>query len=276
MKFIASISFGKDSLAMLLKLLELNYPLDEVVYFDIGVEFDSIRNNAERMKPILSEKGIEFTILYPKESFIYNMTERPVRKRKGECQKGWLWCGGNARWGTGMKLEAIAENNAKYGEEMIVEYVGVASDERLRINRDRQGNRVKIYPLVECGMTEKDCLDYCYQQGYDWQEYEPILDKYIRLYDILPRVSCWCCRNKNLDELRNYYHYLPSYWNRLKEMQCKLPCDPMKKASGSVFDLEKRYMLEDKWIADGREKEIRSKKFFEELKMKLKEENRKE
>ena len=75
----------------------------------------------------------------------------------------------------------------------------------------------------------------------------------------------------NLDELRNYYHYLPSYWNKLKEIQCKLPCDPMKKASGSVFDLEKRFMLEDKWIADGREKEIRSKKFFEELKTILKE-----
>ena len=114
-------------------------------------------------------------------------------------------------------------------------------------------------------MTEKDCLDYCYAQGYDWLEYEPILKKNVRLYDILPRVSCWCCRNKNLDELRNYYHYLPSYWNRLKEMQSKLPCDPMKKAGGSVFDLEKRFMLEDKWIAEGREKEIRSKKFFEEL-----------
>ena len=49
-------------------------------------------------------------------------------------------------------------------------------------------------------------------------------------------------------------------------MQSKLPCDPMKKASGSVFDLEKRFMLEDKWIAEGREKEIRSKKFFKELK----------
>lgn len=53
MKFIASVSFGKDSLAMLLRLLEEKYPLNEVVYFDIGVEFDSIRANAERMKPIL-------------------------------------------------------------------------------------------------------------------------------------------------------------------------------------------------------------------------------
>lgn len=32
MKYIASVSFGKDSLAMLLMLIEKQYPLDEVVF----------------------------------------------------------------------------------------------------------------------------------------------------------------------------------------------------------------------------------------------------
>ena len=160
MKFIASVSFGKDSLAMLLKLLELEYPLDEVVYFDIGVEFDSIRNNAEKMKKVLSNKEIEFTILKPKEPFIWCMTEKPVTKRNGTLQCGYKWCGGCARWGTALKLDAIKDNNKKYGEEMIVEYVGVAADERQRINRKKNGNRIKVYPLVEWEMKEKDCLEY--------------------------------------------------------------------------------------------------------------------
>ena len=34
MRYIASVSFGKDSLAMLLRLLEENKPLDEVVFYD--------------------------------------------------------------------------------------------------------------------------------------------------------------------------------------------------------------------------------------------------
>ena len=106
---------------MLLKILELGYPLDEVVYFDIGVEFDSIRNNAEKMKPILSEKGVKFTILEPKEPFVYCMCEKPVKKANGTLQSGYKWCGGCARWGTTLKLDAIKKNNAKYGEEMIVE-----------------------------------------------------------------------------------------------------------------------------------------------------------
>lgn len=65
MKYIASCSFGKDSLAMILLLLEKNYPLDEVVYFDIGAEFKSIYNNVEKIKKLLEEKNIIFTVLKP-------------------------------------------------------------------------------------------------------------------------------------------------------------------------------------------------------------------
>ena len=40
-------------------------------------------------------------------------------------------------------------------------------------------------------MTEKECLKYCYQHGFEWKEAS------VRLYDVLDRVSCWCCANKN-------------------------------------------------------------------------------
>jgi len=237
MKFILSCSFGKDSLAMLLKILELGYPLDEVVYFDIGVEFDSIRKNAERMKQILADKGIEFTILEPKEPFVYCMCEKPVAKRNGGTQKGYKWCGGCARWGTALKLDAIKKNNAKYGDEMIVEYVGVASDERQRINRQRNGNRIKIYPLVEWEMTEADCLEYCYDHGWHWSEngYE--------LYDLLDRVSCKYCKNKNLKELRNIYHFMPEVWQELKDLQDKVKMP--YKDSKTIHEIEARFITED-------------------------------
>lgn len=39
MKYVASVSFGKDSLAMLLVLIEENWPLDEVIFYDTGMEF---------------------------------------------------------------------------------------------------------------------------------------------------------------------------------------------------------------------------------------------
>lgn len=42
MIYIASVSWGKDSTAMLLRLLSENKPLDEVVFFDTGMEFQAI------------------------------------------------------------------------------------------------------------------------------------------------------------------------------------------------------------------------------------------
>lgn len=237
MKYIASVSFGKDSLAMLLKLLELGYPLDEVIYFDIGVEFACVRANVEKMKKILEERNIKFTILKPKKSFLYNMTEKEVTKRNGKKQKGYKWCGGCTRWGTTLKLEAIAINNKKYGDEAIVEYVGIAADERHRINRKRNGNRVKLYPLVEWEMEEKDCLEYCYSKGWHWYEngYE--------LYDLLDRVSCKYCKNKNLKELRNIYHFMPEIWEELKILQdiVQMPYKDGK----TIYDLEARFISED-------------------------------
>lgn len=222
---------------MLLKLLALEYPLDEVVYFDIGVEFDSIRNNAIKMKEILNKKNIPFTILSPKEPFLWCMTEKPVNKRSGSQQCGYKWCGGCARWGTKLKLDAITDNNKKYGDEMIAEYVGVAADERQRINRNRSGNRIKIYPLIEWSMTEQDCLNYCYAKGWHWNEngYE--------LYDLLDRVSCKFCKNKNLKELRNIYHFMPTVWQELKTLQNKIQI-PFH-GDQSVHDLEIRFISED-------------------------------
>ena len=42
MRHIASVSFGKDSLAMVLELMRREDPLDEAVFFNTGMEFDAI------------------------------------------------------------------------------------------------------------------------------------------------------------------------------------------------------------------------------------------
>ena len=43
-RYVASVSWGKDSLAMLWLLLGKNYPLHEVVFYDTGMEFQAIYN----------------------------------------------------------------------------------------------------------------------------------------------------------------------------------------------------------------------------------------
>ena len=56
MAFYASVSFGKDSLAMLLLLLEKKMPLDEVIFYNSGMEFQAIYDIRDQMKPVLEDR----------------------------------------------------------------------------------------------------------------------------------------------------------------------------------------------------------------------------
>ena len=244
MKFIASCSFGKDSLAMVLRILEENLPLDEVIFFDTGMEFDSIYHNRDRMKRLLAERKILFFELSSKNHFLFDMFVRPVKYRNPETKQypihyGYEWCGGRGiRWGTSGKLSAIMNHYKEYYQnEEITEYIGIAADEPERINDNYKKGIIKVYPLVDWRMTENDCLTYCYDHGWDWNE------NGVELYSVLDRVSCWCCQNKNLRELKNIYMYLPEYWQRLRGLQSRIDI-PMKGEGKSVFQLEDRFKKE--------------------------------
>lgn len=170
-RIVASISFGKDSLAMLLKILETKQKIDEVVFVDTGMEFQDIYDIEERIKKLLKKNNIKYTKLSFDKPFEYYMFEHV--KKNGE--KGYSWCGGRCRWGTAKKLQLLN----KYCKNAI-QLVGIALDEPHRIKNEPN----KLYPLIDFEMSEKDCLEYCYSKGFYWEE------NGIRLYDILDRVSC--------------------------------------------------------------------------------------
>lgn len=243
-KYIASVSFGKDSLAMLLMLLNRGEPLDEVIFYDTGMEFQAIYRIRDKIVKILADKNIKYTELKPKLPFEYMMFDKPVNHRDGTNSKGYQWCGGRCRWGTSEKNRTIKKYiKENYGTDY-KEYVGIAYDEQHRMKNDEN----KLYPLIDWNMTESDCLKYCYDNGYDWVE------DGVDLYSILDRVSCWCCANKNLKELRSYYKYLPTYWNKLKRLQMKTN-RPFRNNKESIFDLEKRFENEIKQLMDSLFKE---------------------
>lgn len=256
---IANVSCGKDSLAMVLNHISRGRKLDEVVMYDTGVEFGAIYDTWDKLTEYLDTIGIRHTVLYPKTPFLYDMTERLVNNRDGSgTHPGYSWCGGRCRWGTTAKtatLDAYAD-----GKGAIV-LVGIAADEERRLDKDIKPH--KRHPLIKDGMTEADCLELCYANGYEWRERGANTpDGTVRLYDILDRVSCWCCKNKNLKELRNIRRYLPEYWERLKELQSRQEM-PMKGPGKSVFDLDRRFELEEEWLRLG--KSITNREFFENL-----------
>lgn len=233
--YVASLSCGKDSLAMVLRLIKENKPLTHCVMFDTGMEFECIYNNLEKLKPILFEHNIHLEVIRPKTHFLEDMLLRPVCVGKSNEHYGYGWCGGVCRWRTTDKVSSINKYLKTLGD--YVQYIGIAFDEKERIKYENN----KVYPLVEWQMTEKDCLNYCYSNNWNWNE------NGVELYSILDRVSCWCCGNKNLKELRAMYENLPQYWIKLKALQSKISIPFRHKET--IFDLEKRFKTEKEQLS---------------------------
>lgn len=204
---------------MLLRLLEEGYPLDAVVFYDTGMEFMAIYLIRDKVKELLEARGVEFVELRPEEPFLHSMLEREIKYRnKDGFHYGYGWCGGPCRWGTKSKTRAIQKYKRSLGDT-VIDYVGIAADE---------------------------------PNGWFWYENSPVGQ--VELYSILDRVSCWCCANKNLKELRNVYLYLPQYWDRLKDLQSKIN-RPFKgfykdKPQG-IFELEERFEKERACLTSG-------------------------
>lgn len=115
----------------------------------------------------------------------------------------------------------------RYKYDGYVEYVGIAYDEQKRA-RDKQ------YPLIEWQMTEKDCLKYCYDRGFDWDG----------LYEHFTRLSCFCCPLQKINHLRNLYFYYPELWQEMKRMD-KLANNKFR-PDYSIDELEEKFEKERK------------------------------
>lgn len=198
---------------MLFEIIERNMPLDEVVFYDTGMEFQAIYDERDKVLPLLKERGVRYVELKPAMPFWQSMFIRPVKKRgTNEVHKfGYGWCGGNCRWGTTEKCRTLDRYAEAVGAQV---YIGIAADEQKRIEKERKP--YKLMPLADFGMTEADCLESCYGHGCTWEQGG------VRLYDILDRVSCWCCRNKNQRELAAIREHLPDYWWKLKGLESHL------------------------------------------------------
>lgn len=224
MKHIVSFSGGKDSTAMLLRMLEENMEIDDIIFCDVGKDFPDMLDHVEKVKKYIKEKyNKEMTILRAAKSFDYYMFDHVKTRGKNKGQKGYGWASMRIRWCTSnLKSNVINNYLKKYKDEGYIEYVGIAADEPKRI-------KDKCYPLVDWGMTEKDCLQYCYERGFNWNG----------LYEHFDRVSCWCCPLKNLKELKTLYTYYPNLWAQLKDMDKKAPNQFRK--DYSVEQLEYRF-----------------------------------
>ena len=234
---VVSFSGGKDSTAMLLRMIELGEHIDEVICCDTYKEFPAMYRHIERVKKVVEAAGIKFTVLRADKSFDYYMFEyNPKRKnKKFQDSPGYGWAFPVMRWCTvNLKQKVINQYfksiSSKY---RLIECIGIAADEQFRIERAKNIKDTHRHPLIEWGWDEKTCLQYCYDHGYDWEG----------LYQYFSRVSCWCCPLKSLPDSRNLWRHFPELWEELEEMDRKAWNQFHRRYS--VQDLEKRFEFED-------------------------------
>ncbi len=248
--YTLSLSGGKDSLALFLKLLEVRAKLDEVVCVDLGDEYDAIYDVLLYVASICLKEKIKFTVLTIPETDDYRAFVKETGKdigmfkylaiyhKRPNGKVGYGWCG-KCRWATSIKKQLL-NNYYQSLERFVIEAVGIANDEYMRMDIGPYKNYAKTYPLVKWGMSEQDCLDYCYSHNVFW------LENGIRLYDKLDRVSCKHCQNKNLKELRNIRKDIPDLWEDFLEWQ-RMIHYPYRSDGATIFDLEERFANEEKF-----------------------------
>lgn len=147
---------------MLLRLLEEEKPVDIILFCDTGLEFPQMYDHLNQLEAYVRREITHLKASHNFEYYFYHYS--PERKNPVlEQYKGMSWPGPRNRWCTAMlKMRIINAYLRKLKEDYtVIEYVGIAADE---VNRIKDKN----YPLVEWGMTEKDCLSYCYRRGFDW------------------------------------------------------------------------------------------------------------
>lgn len=249
-KHVVSLSGGKDSTAMLLRMLEENMSVDIILFCDTGLEFEGMYNHIAKLEQYINRP---ITRLKAERSFEYLFYEYSPKRKNPELngKKGFSWSGPRNRWCTSvLKTRVINKYLKELSEEYeIYQYIGIAADEQKRV---REFN----YPLIEWGMTESDCLAYCRERGFDWDG----------LYDIFNRVSCWCCPLQSFDELRKLRKHFPELWQKLRYMDKHTWRSFLK--NYSVEQLEVRFALEDEMTK--KRLPIKGKSFFSILKETLK------
>jgi len=218
-RLIVSLSGGKDSTAMVHRMLEWNYPIDALLFFDTGWEFPEMYEHLSLME---QKTGLKITTVKPRKPF-------------NDLLKRYRWPDSLRRWCSREKIDSINKwinQNYTKKEDYIIHCIGFAMDELTRTDTKEQLKKGNVlYPLLnnfcwdpsvakdmakmewEESMTEKDALQYCKGLGYTWGG----------LYDHFDRVSCFCCPLKRKKDLRILREHFPDLWSRALKMERSIP-----------------------------------------------------
>ncbi len=146
-KHILSFGGGVNSTALLVLLLEENYPLDEVVFADTGAEVPETYEYLKRIRAYAKKNGKRFRVVRSRNGTLLET----CRKRRVIPSQIW-------RWSTrDYKITPIHAYYRSLGAH-IHQYLGLAYDEVERVKDARVPYVTNFYPLIDERLTREDCL----------------------------------------------------------------------------------------------------------------------
>lgn len=231
---IVSFSGGKDSTAMLLLMIEKNYPIDIILFCDTGLEFPDLLNHISEVESYINK---DVTIIKPDKSFEYYFFKY---KRKSKSSKypnkyGLGFPGFKFRWCTGqLKTTPIKSYLNKLGKPYN-EFIGFTYNEIYRTKRTSSKHYNVHYPLIDLKITSNMALQYCYSKGFTWNG----------LYEKFTHLGCWCCPLQSINDLKNLYIHFPELWAKLLCYQSfSSKINRQFRTDISLYDLENRFIKE--------------------------------
>lgn len=231
-KHIVNFSGGKDSTAMLIRMLEENMQVDEIIFCKvmatkvIGGELPEMYEYINKINNYIKLRyNKEIKVIEQEKSFEdYFYVEKIRGKNKGKIY-GFpaimkSWC--NSR------LKANILNQYLEAQGEYISYIGIAADEKKRLERL---NKNECSMLKKWGMTEKDCFEFLKQRDLE----NP-------LYKRRERLGCWFCPKQRIGTLEILKNDYPELWKKLLQWQRDSPY-PFKPTM-TVFELDKRFTKE--------------------------------
>lgn len=219
--YIASCSFGKDSIATILLALEHNEPLDRVVFAE--VMFDHSRGisgeSPEHIEwvystaiPKLEAMGVPVDVVRAERDYLWYF-ENCIQKEGANYGKLYGFpIGGRCVIQRDCKLRPIKKYYRRNSEaHTIVQYVGIAADETTRLARmadSEFGKGVnKTSLLAKYGYTEAMARAKCEEYGL----LSPI-------YKTDTRNGCWFCPNCSIKQFSRFRKAHPDLWDELVKL----------------------------------------------------------
>lgn len=210
--YVASCSFGKDSMATILLALEHNEPLDRVVFAEVMFDYekgisgeipDHIEWIYKTAIPRLEQMGVKVDVVKDKQDYKSFFTTAVG----GGKFKGRLYgfpIGGKCVINRNCKIRPIRNYYKQFGGCEVLQYVGIAADEIIRLAR-LKSNQISL--LDKYGYTEQMALNKC-------SEYNLVSP----IYQRSSRGGCWFCMNAHIKDYLYIRQHHSRLWYYLREL----------------------------------------------------------